>query len=124
MQAVELAQGFAEALKEELDFQIEARNTVQRCGPNMPLDTRLFSEMFQMLHNYGNVSLLSPPLPFFFQPAVAVFTGRLLLLVAHHVGVTARGGNPHIQPKTPANCCRVPIYRARAVRGHKESRHE
>jgi len=26
---------------------------VQRFGPNMPLDTRLFSEMFQMLHNYG-----------------------------------------------------------------------
>ncbi len=25
-----------------------------------------------------NVSLLSPPLPFFFQPAVVVFTGRLL----------------------------------------------
>src|SRR5256885_13242486 len=32
----------------------------------------------------------------------------------------AGGGKVCIQHTTLANCCRVPIYRARAVRGHKE----
>src|SRR3989442_15158613 len=52
-----------------------------------------------------------------------VACGDSLSLVVS-AGIAASGGNARTHHQTPANCCRVPIYRARAVRSLREKRPE
>ena len=54
------------------------------------------------------------------QPAAAKSTSHTSQML--DADFAASGGKVCIQHTTLANCRRVPIYRARAVRGHKESR--
>src|SRR2546428_7420310 len=107
--------------------------TMGRCGPSgksepLSLDDRLHNAESRT----GCEPSVSPEKSRVSLPITNSFRNYSVLLVACgdslslvvSAGIAARGGNARTHHQTPANCRRVPIYRARAVRSLREKRPE